>query len=89
MLTSGQFTMNPVDWKVSLAAPDGVMLCACVPTSASARAKSVCRTRLDTALGSFDDDNCTPEVPAALASFGTKFTPRDVATDRSEASVMT
>ena len=45
---SGQFTMNPVDWKVSLAAPDGVMLCAWVPTSASARLKSVCRTRLDT-----------------------------------------
>src|SRR5260221_7950093 len=41
------------------------------------------------ALGSLDDDSCTPEVPAALASFGTKFTPRLVATDWSEASVMT
>jgi hypothetical protein len=48
MLMSGQFTMNPADWKVLLAAPDGVMLWAWVPTSASARAKSVCRTRLDT-----------------------------------------
>jgi hypothetical protein len=37
MLTSGQFTMNPVDWKVSLAVPDGVMLWAWVPTSACAR----------------------------------------------------
>src|SRR5258708_14174776 len=27
-------------------------------------------------LGPFAVDNCTPEVPAALASFGTKFTPR-------------
>ncbi len=26
MLISGQFTMNPVDWNVLLAAPDGVML---------------------------------------------------------------
>src|SRR5260370_41793695 len=41
------------------------------------------------ALGSFDDDSWTPEVPAALASFGTKFTPRLAATDWSEASVMT
>src|SRR5260370_5935508 len=41
------------------------------------------------AVGSFDDDSCTPRVFAALASFGVKFTPRLVAADWVEASVMT
>src|SRR5258708_13109115 len=41
------------------------------------------------ALGALDDDSCTPEVPAALASFGTTFTPGLVATDWPEPSSMT
>src|SRR5258707_12395718 len=41
------------------------------------------------AVGSFDDDSCTPRVFAALASFGVKFTPRLGAADWGEASVMT
>src|SRR5712692_6292992 len=41
------------------------------------------------AVGSFDDERCTALVFAALASFGTKFTPRLVATVWSDASVMT
>src|SRR5258705_8751365 len=41
------------------------------------------------AVGSFDDDSCTPGVFAALASFGVKFTPRLAAADWVEASVMT
>jgi hypothetical protein len=42
MLISGQFTMKPVAWKVLLSEPDGVMLCTCVPTSASALVKQPC-----------------------------------------------
>ena len=53
MLMSGQFTMKPVAWKVLLAVPSGVMLWACVPTNASAVAKSVCRSRLATGTESF------------------------------------
>ena len=45
MLMSGQLTTNPVAWKVLLAVPSGVMLWAWVPTSDSAVAKSVCRSR--------------------------------------------
>ena len=41
------------------------------------------------AVGTFDDECCTAGVPAALASFGVKFTPRLWATAWSEASVMT
>src|SRR5260370_3539880 len=41
------------------------------------------------AVGSFDDDICTPGLFAALASFGVKFTPRLVAAAWVEASVMT
>src|SRR5258706_15014691 len=41
------------------------------------------------ALGSFDDDNCPAEVPAAVSRFGSKFTPALAATDWPRASVMT
>src|SRR5215469_15370123 len=41
------------------------------------------------AVGSLADDSWTAEVPMALASFGTKFTPRAAATDWLDASVMT
>src|SRR5438045_1379033 len=56
MLISGQFTMKPVAWNVLLSVPAGVMLCACVPTRASALAKSVWRSRLARGTESFPLD---------------------------------
>src|SRR5260370_25160860 len=41
------------------------------------------------AVGSFDDDSCTPRGFSALARFRVEFTPRLVAADCVEASVMT
>src|SRR6266851_368593 len=53
MLINGQFTMKPLPWKLLLSVPAGVMLIACVPTSASALAKLVWRTRLARGTESF------------------------------------